>query len=48
MKENEVGGACSTHGRREKSVQSFGGKAGKKDTNWKTKAEMAGWDQNRS
>jgi hypothetical protein len=27
MKENEVGGACGTHGRGEKSVQGFGGKA---------------------
>jgi hypothetical protein len=27
MKENEVGGTCGTHGRGEKSVQGFGGKA---------------------
>jgi hypothetical protein len=27
MKENEVGGACGTHGRGEKRVQGFGGKA---------------------
>jgi hypothetical protein len=27
VKVNEVGGACGTHGRREKSVQGFGGKA---------------------
>jgi hypothetical protein len=26
MKEDEVGGACGMHGRREKRVQSFGGK----------------------
>jgi hypothetical protein len=25
VKANEVGGACGTHGRGEKSVQSFGG-----------------------
>jgi hypothetical protein len=38
VKANEVGGACGTHGRGEKSVQGFGGKAGKKETTWKTKA----------
>jgi hypothetical protein len=27
IKENEVGGACGTNGRREKRVQGFGGKA---------------------
>jgi hypothetical protein len=35
---NEVGGACGTHGRGEKSVQGFGGKAGRKETTGKTKA----------
>jgi hypothetical protein len=30
-------GACSTHGRREKSVQGFGEKARRKETTWKTK-----------
>jgi hypothetical protein len=35
---NEVGGACSTNGRGEKSVQGFGGKARRKETTWKTKA----------
>jgi hypothetical protein len=30
MKENEVGGACSTHGREEERVQGFGGKEGKR------------------
>jgi hypothetical protein len=30
MKENEVGRACGTHGRGEKLVQGFGGKAQKK------------------
>jgi hypothetical protein len=38
FKANEVGGACSTHGRGEKSVQGFGEKARGKDTTWKTKA----------
>jgi hypothetical protein len=38
VKANEVGGACGTHGRGEKSVQGFGGKARRKDTTWKTKA----------
>jgi hypothetical protein len=33
-----VGGACGTHGRGEKSVQSFGGKAGGKKTTRKTEA----------
>jgi hypothetical protein len=35
---NEVGGACGTHGRGEKSVWSFGEKARRKETTWKTKA----------
>jgi hypothetical protein len=38
VKANEVGGACSTHGRGEKCVQGFGGKARRKETTWKTKA----------
>jgi hypothetical protein len=38
VKANEVGGACSMHGRGEKSVQVFGGKAQRKETTWKTKA----------
>jgi hypothetical protein len=38
VKANEVGGACGTHGRVEKSVQCFGGKARRKYTNGKTKA----------
>jgi hypothetical protein len=29
--ENEVGGACGTHGRGEKRVKGFGGKARKKE-----------------
>jgi hypothetical protein len=37
VKANEVGGACSTHGRGEKSVQGFGVKARRKETTWKTK-----------
>jgi hypothetical protein len=37
-KVNEVGGACGTRGRGEKSVQGFGGKARKKETTGKTKA----------
>jgi hypothetical protein len=35
---NEVGGACGMHGRGEKSVQGFGGKARRKETTGKTKA----------
>jgi hypothetical protein len=38
VKANEVGGACSTHGRGQKSVHGFGGKARRKKTTWKTKA----------
>jgi hypothetical protein len=38
VKANEVGRACGTHGRGEKSVQGFGGKARRKETTWKTKA----------
>jgi hypothetical protein len=38
VKANEVGGACGTHGRGEKSVQGFGGKARRKDTTGKIKA----------
>jgi hypothetical protein len=37
-KANEVGGACDTHGRGEKSVKGFDGKARSKETTWKTKA----------
>jgi hypothetical protein len=36
-----VGGACSTHGRGEKSVQGFGGKARRKETALKTRR---GWE----
>jgi hypothetical protein len=35
---DEVGGACGTHGRGEKSEQSFGGKDRGKECTWKTKA----------
>jgi hypothetical protein len=38
IKENVVGGACSTHGRGEECVQVFGGKARRKETTLKTKA----------
>jgi hypothetical protein len=41
VKANEVGGACGTHGRGEKSVQGFGGKP-KKESTWKTKAYVGG------
>jgi hypothetical protein len=37
-RKNEVGGTCGTHGRGEESVQSFDGKARRKETAWKTKA----------
>jgi hypothetical protein len=48
VKAYEVGGACGTHGRGEKSVQGFGGKARWKDTTGKTKAWVGRWDQNGS
>jgi hypothetical protein len=35
-----VGGVCGTHGRRQKTVQGFGGKARGKETTRKTKAQM--------
>jgi hypothetical protein len=38
VKANEVGVACGTDGRGEKSVQGFGGKARRKETAGKTKA----------
>jgi hypothetical protein len=38
VKANEVGGACGTHGRGEKSVQGVGGKARRKETTWKANA----------
>jgi hypothetical protein len=38
VRANEVGRAYGTHGRREKSVQGFGGKARRKETTGKTKA----------
>jgi hypothetical protein len=37
VKANEVGRACGTHGRGEKSVQGSGGKARRKETTRKTK-----------
>jgi hypothetical protein len=37
VKANEVGRDCGTHGRGEKSVQDFGGKARRKQTTRKTK-----------
>jgi hypothetical protein len=40
-----VGGACGRHGRGEKLVQCFGGKARTKETTRKTKAWMREWDQ---
>jgi hypothetical protein len=43
-----VGGACGTHGRGEKGVQDFGGKARVKETTWKTKVYVGRWDQNGS
>jgi hypothetical protein len=38
VKANEVGGACGTHGRGQKSIQGFGGKSRRKETTGKTKA----------
>jgi hypothetical protein len=38
MKENEVGGVCGTHGRGEKRVRGYGGKARREKTTRKTKA----------
>jgi hypothetical protein len=38
VKEDELGRACGMHGRGEKSVQGFGGKAQRKDIIRKTKA----------
>jgi hypothetical protein len=38
IKENEVGGARDTHGRGEKRIRGFGGKAGRKKSTWKSKA----------
>jgi hypothetical protein len=38
MKKNEVGGICDTHGRGEKSVKGFGGKARTKEATRKTEA----------
>jgi hypothetical protein len=34
------------HGTGEKSVQSFGGEARRKETTWKTKTQKGGWDEN--
>jgi hypothetical protein len=48
IKQNAVGRACGMHGRREESVQDFGGKAQRKETTQKTKAKMGRLDQNGS
>jgi hypothetical protein len=41
-----VRGACSTHGREEKSVQNVGGKTRRKETTRKTEAQIGEWNQN--
>jgi hypothetical protein len=46
IKENEVGGTYGMHGGGEKIVQGSGGRVRRKETAWKTKAKMGGWDQN--
>jgi hypothetical protein len=38
IKDNEVGGACGTHGKRGKSVQGFGGETRRKETTGNTEA----------
>jgi hypothetical protein len=43
-----MAGICGTYGRGEECVQGFDVKARRKDTTWKTKAKMGGWDQNGS
>jgi hypothetical protein len=48
VKVNEVGGACGTHGRGEKSVQGFGEEAPRKEPTWKTKASVGRRGQNGS
>jgi hypothetical protein len=48
VKANEVGRACGMHGKGEKSVQGFGGKARRKETTGKNKAYVGRWDQNGS
>jgi hypothetical protein len=45
-KEDGLGGACSTHMRREENVQVSCGKARRKEATGKTKTYMGGWDQN--
>jgi hypothetical protein len=41
-----VGEACGTHGLGGESEQGFGGKVRRKETSWKTEAQMLGWVQN--
>jgi hypothetical protein len=48
MKENEVGRTRGSNGRGDENVQGFGGKAQRKETTWKTKAKIGGWDKNGS
>jgi hypothetical protein len=38
VKKDEMGGACGMHGKGEKCVQGFGGKARQKEATWETKA----------
>jgi hypothetical protein len=48
VKANEEGGACGTHGRGEKSVQGFGGKARRNRDHLEDQGVGGRWDQNGS
>jgi hypothetical protein len=38
IEKNEMGGACSTDGGRERCIQDFGGQTWEKATTWETQA----------
>ena len=39
---NEMGGACSAYGGKEKCEKGFGGETWRKETTWKTQSQMGG------
>ena len=42
IKKIEIGGACSTYGGEERSIQGYGGETWGKKTTWKTQVKMGG------
>jgi len=45
VKQDEIGGTCSKHGRNEKCIQNFGQRTWREDTTWKirNKCKILQW-----